>query len=180
MVKKNNHQCKEINIEMLKQNKLFGLVIKLEGRIDELETIIDTQKYGIDQLKRNIQRLDMNACQCQDHILSPKPHGLMDEESLKYSMDSLYHKALAKPSNPLLFPLGTPPATTPLSDIEDFTNPTLPFYIPPGQVTGFGCDIANDVVEVVLEEGEDKDVTILPLENLNTIPIMVCPGYTLI
>ena len=69
---KNNHCQKEIDNVSLEQKTLFEII----GR---LETIVDTQKYDITRLKWNIATLDQNVCCCCNCLLSPEPHGLMDE-----------------------------------------------------------------------------------------------------
>ena len=81
---KNNHRREEIDNVSSEQKTLFKIVGCLETHIDELETTIDTQKHDIARLKRNVATLDQNTCCCQDCLLSPEPHGLMDEEGLEY------------------------------------------------------------------------------------------------
>ena len=65
------------------------------------------------------------------------------------------------------------PVTTSPSNLDDFMNPNSPFFNPNcnnGQATGFECDIANDIVT------EEDDAEMLPLENEDVIPIIVCPS----
>ena len=71
-------------------------------------------------------------CCCQDHLLSPKPHGLMDKEGLEYLTNLEYQKA---PMESSFRPCGDspPPPTTPPSNIDEFTHPSP--QIEEGQAT---------------------------------------------
>ena len=77
---KNNCHQEEIDNVSSEWKTLFKI-------IGHLETIIDTQKHNITRLKRNVTTLDQNACCCCNHLLSPEPHSLSDEDGLEYSTD---------------------------------------------------------------------------------------------
>ena len=165
--KKNNCHWEEIDNVSSEQKTLFEIVGHLEAHVDELETIIDTQKHDITRLKRNVVTLDQNACHCHDHLLSPEPHGLSDEEGFEYSTDSEYQEALIEP---LFCPCSDspPPPTTPPSDVNEFTCCSL---VVEGWATSFGCDITFNVIPDL----EEEDVLLL-LENMDPIPIIVGCG----
>ena len=60
----------------------------------------------------------------------------------------------------------SPPPTTPPSNPDEFSHPNS--LIPEGQVTGFGCNVALDVVP----DSKEEDIP-PPLENVDPIPIVV-------
>ena len=110
--------------------------------------------------------LDQNVCCCWDCLLSPEPHGLMDEEGLKYLTGSEHQEALMESS---FRPCGDSPPlpTTPPSDIDEFTCPSP--QIEEGWATSFGYNVAFNVVPDLEEEND-----ILPLlENMVPIPSAV-------
>ena len=161
---KNHCHQEEINNASSEWKTLFEIVGHLEICIDELETVIDTQKHVIARLKRNVVTLDQNVCCCCDCLLGLEPHGLSDEEGLKYSTDSEYQEA---PLELLFCPCGDspPPPTTPPSNINEFAHP-IP-QVEEGWATSFGCDVAFDIVLDLEEE------VLLPLENVTPIPIAI-------
>ena len=161
--RKSDRCHKEIRDESKKLHKFGEFLRKLEAQIKLLEETVETQQQKIHHLKNNMEMLDINACRCRDHLLSPGLHGLEEEEGLEYSTDNEYVLA---PSTPAVFLLGTPPGSKPSSDLEDHVCPS-PFNPHYHQVvvTSFGCDIMNNIIE-------DSETEEQVLENEDAILIM--------